>query len=228
MSSPTTVDGTRAAIVDFMTSRAHVYDLLSRCFETEITAAFADDLARGFDFDSDDETLCAELEAMRESVRDLNEQGLEQLAVVFDRVFFGMGPRTAQKAFPYESVYTSDRGIMMQEAYSQVTNVYRTMNLRKDERFTEPEDHLAVELAFMALLSQQTARRLADGDERAATDLAARQLAFANDHLLNWLPRFCADLRTGAESGFYYHLARFLERFVASDRDALQDMIVED
>ena len=55
---------------------------------------------------------------------------------VFDRVFFGMGPRPAQKAFPYESVYTSEGGLMMQDAYSEVLRLYRAAGFAKAVSYT--------------------------------------------------------------------------------------------
>lgn len=220
--------GEREELRALMESRAHVYDLLSRCFETEVTPEFAKSLAHEFAFESDDEALAGSFAQMRASLDGVDEEGVEQLAVVFDRVFFGMGPKTAQKAFPYESVYTSERGIMMQDAYSEVTRLYRTMRLRKDERFTEPEDHLAVELAFMALSARQAAEALAAGDEDAACESVRGQVSFLEGHLLNWLPRFSADLRKGAEEGFYFHAADFLLRFVEGDCALLRDMVEQE
>ncbi|WP_253904669.1 molecular chaperone [Adlercreutzia sp. ZJ473] len=225
MGSCTTDAGAREELRALMESRAHVYDLLSRCFETEVTPEFAESLAHAFAFETDDEALAESFAQMRAKLDGIDADGIERLAVVFDRVFFGMGPRAAQKAFPYESVYTSDRGIMMQDAYSEATRLYRTMRLRKNERFTEPEDHLAVELAFMALCARQASEALATGDEDAVAASVRGQAAFLEGHLLNWLPRFCADLRKGAEEGFYLHLADFLLRFAESDRAFLRDLV---
>ncbi|MCI8469118.1 MAG: molecular chaperone TorD family protein [Eggerthellaceae bacterium] len=215
-----------------MASRANVYRLLSRCYRSEVDAALAAELADEFAFASDDASLTEALDAMRAALAGADDAALEQLAVTFDRVFFGMGPLTARHAFPYESVYTSDRGIMMQDAYAQVVRAYRDQHLAKDASFTEPEDHLAVELAFMATLADRAATFLgantAEGD--AAADETVRQsLAFAQGHLLNWVDRFCVDLRTAAavdgEDGFYVALARFTDAFVREDAALLDDML---
>ena len=55
---------------------------------------------------------------------------------------------------------------MMQEAYAEVLHVYRNAGFAKNPGFKEPEDHLAVELAFMALLCGRAAEALRAGDER--------------------------------------------------------------
>ncbi len=223
---------TRAALADLMASRANVYRLLSRCFRSEVDAALARELAGDFAFASDDAALTAHLDALRAAVADADEAALELLAVTFDRVFFGMGPLTARHAFPYESVYTSDRGIMMQDAYAQVARAYREQHLAKDASFTEPEDHVAVELAFMATLADRARTFLEAGDaagDEAADETVRQSLAFAQAHLLNWVNRFCADLDAAASSdgaaGFYPSLARFTDAFVREDAALLEDML---
>lgn len=212
-------------LAGLMRNRSNVYSLLSRAFEVEADAAFVRELVQDFAFESDSPKLVSEMDAMRSCLKDIDEGGLEQLAVVFDRVFFGMGPLTAKKAFPYESVYTSQKGLLMQDAYSEVVKIYRGMRLRKDERFTEPEDHIAVELAFMKELSDRACDALERRDEDAAADVIAAQEDFLQDHLLNWVDRFAADCREAAGEGFYAHLASFTAAFLAEDAGVLSEVL---
>lgn len=218
------LDAETTAIVNLMESRKNVYRMLSRCFAREIDAAFADEFVNDFAFESDDETLVGILGIMQDSLSNINETGIEMLAVDFDRVFFGMGPLTARHAFPYESVYTSDRGIMMQDAYAQVAKIYREQMLQKDSSFTEPEDHIAVELAFMATLAERTAEFLCKGFEEAAEETVSQQQAFLQNHLLNWAERFCIDLKAACD-GFYGALADFLIEFLKTDSQLLSEML---
>lgn len=214
-------------MVEVMESRGNVYRVLSRCFRAEVDAAFAAELAEGFAFESDDAALNEPLAAMRSALAGADEAALEQLAVTFDRVFFGMGPLTARHAFPYESVYTSDRGIMMQEAYAQVVRTYREQQLAKDPAFTEPEDHIAVELAFMATLADRTAAFLTQDALDAAEETLRQQLRFAQEHLLNWIDRFCIDLKAAADDIFYANVADFALAFVHADVRAMQEMLAD-
>ena len=213
------------AIVELMDSRANVYRVLSRCFREEVDATFAAEFAGDFDFNSEDGALAASVAALKEALRGIDENGIEQLAVTFDRVFFGMGPLNARHAFPYESVYTSDKGIMMQDAYAQVVRTYREQQLAKDSSFTEPEDHIAVELAFMATLADRTSAFLREGAEDAATETVQQQLKFAQNHLLNWIDRFTVDLKAAAEGTFYADLAEFVDGFVMADAQLLEEML---
>ena len=168
--------------------------------------------------------LLSEL-ALRKSARLLKLVEQVPLAVVFDRAFFGMGPRAAQKAFPCESVYTSAEGLMMQDAYSQAVEAYRSERLAKNPGFHEPEDHLAVEFVFMRILCEKTIAALERGDGEEAERLLARQRAFLQEHVLTWIDCFAADLRKSAEGGFYAHLATFTEAFAHADVAALDEVL---
>ena len=212
-------------LIEFCENRGRVYALLSRCYETEVDAAFAEELAGEASLDSDDPALAEGFARLRADLAGCDEDGLERLAVVFDRAFFGMGPRTAQKAFPYESVYTSEGGLMMQDAYAEVLHVYRAAGFAKDPGFKEPEDHLAVELAFMALLCGRAVEALRAGDGDGAERHLGAQLSFAREHLLNWIDRFCADVRKAAEDGFYFDLATFTEAYLRADEAALAEVV---
>lgn len=209
----------------FAENRSNVYGFLSRCYEVEIDAAFAEQVAEHFSFTADDPALSESLDAMKLDLADRSESHLEQLAVVFNRVFFGMGPRTAQKAFPYESVYTSSEGLMMQEAYASAVSAYREQRLAKNPAFPEPEDHLAVELAFMQSLCDRAAEALACGNEEKAEQMFVEQRAFLDEHLLTWIGRFAADAKQSAEGGFYWHLAVFTEAFLQADAQALGEVL---
>lgn len=211
-------------LVDFCESRSSMYTLLSRCFEKEMDAAFAQALAETH-FESGDPALTTLFTTMKTKLEGCNADTLEELAVVFDRVFFGMGPRTAQKAFPYESVYTSEGGLMMQDAYSEVLHTYRDAGFEKAPGFTEPEDHVAVELAFMAKLCEQAAEALRAGDEEKAEALIVSQQAFLTAHLLNWTPAFFSEVQAAAEGGFYTQLGLFALAYLQADNDALAEVL---
>ncbi|MEG0477464.1 MAG: molecular chaperone TorD family protein, partial [Raoultibacter sp.] len=193
-------------------------------YEVEIDADYAKQVVEHFSFASDNAVLTSELAAMKETLLSLDEAQLEQLAVVFNRVFFGMGPRTAQKAFPYESVYTSEGGSLMQDAYSEIVKVYRDALVRKNPDFPEPEDHLAIELAFMQSLCERCVAVVQEGAEAPVVALLEEQRAFLASHLLNWVTLFSADMKGAAQQGFYYHLAVFTEEFLRSDAQALAEV----
>lgn len=214
-------------LAEVMRSRANVYEVLSRCYEVEMSASFAARICREFEIEGGTAVMERELAAMRACLEGVDDAGIEMLAVTFDRVFFGMGPLTAKKAFPYESVYTSRKGLMMQDAYVDNVKLLRESRLEKRADFHEPEDHLAVQFAYMAVLAERAAVALDGGLQDVAEDDAVKQRAFLDEHMLNWIDRFAIDAVEAAEEGFYVHLARFTEEFVKWDAELLRDMLGE-
>ena len=77
----------------------------------------------------------------------------------------------------------------------------------------------------MALLCGRAVEALRAGDEAGAERQLRVQLAFVQEHLLNWIERFAADVRKAAEDGFYFHLATFTEAYLRADAAALADVV---
>lgn len=204
--------------------RGSVYRLLSRLFEREIDEAFSKHLTSPDTFVSQDDSLTALYAAMVTCLGDGGEEAIENLAVDFDRVFFGMGPLTSEKAFPYESVYTSEGGLMMQDAYAEVKHEYRRSGWQKNPAFSEPEDHIAVELLFMGRCCDEAAAALRDGDEAAAEASLLTQKGFIDAHMLNWIGRFVGDVER-ATDGLYAKAAELLLAFVRADRALLEEVV---
>ena len=203
--------------------RARAYRLLARLFEREVDAGLVEHMRSDDAFASEDADLQASFDALRADLEDGGEQRLEELAVAYNRVFYGMGPRTAKKAFPYESVYTSAKGLMMQDAYEQARKDYREAGVAKNPSFTEPDDHVAVELAFMARMCELAVETLrAQGSESESQMRAQR--SFLQRHLLNWTDRFVVDVRA-ADEGFYGHAATLLAQFLQADLAFLDEVV---
>ena len=213
------------ALADACENRQHVYGFLSRLFEREVDEQLVGECGEGWSIAFDDQALNAAFEKVRADLAACDAPGIEDAAVDFDRVFFGMGPLAAEKAFPYESVYTSERGLMMQDAYSSVVVEYRNAGFAKNPAFTEPEDHIAVELAYMALLCGRAAEALESGDASAAEAELRSQQAFLKAHLLPWVGRFAADVKNAAQLALYADVAECAEAFLAADAAWLGEVI---
>lgn len=218
-------DALKENLKTFCTNRGTLYGFLARCFERELDEECARQVAQEFSIVSEDKALEKEAQELKDALASINDDTLEQLAVVYNRVFYGMGPRTAQKAFPYESVYTSSGGLMMQNAYSEVKRIYALDGFAKNPEFSEPEDHIAVELAFMSALCKNAVSVIEEGDEAAVTTALDKQLDFLQHHLLNWIEPFIADMQNSAEQGFYWHLAAFTQAFLKDEEDALHEIL---
>ena len=95
---------------------------------------------------------------------------------------------------PYESIYRGSEPLLMQEPWVEVRDFYRLLGWRL-ERSTLPEDHVAVELSFMAHLR-------CDG----ATTEAAR---FFQRHVVTWIPQLLEDIMSHRHADFYGSVADY-------------------
>ncbi len=152
---------------------------------------------------------------------------LIDLAVDYVRTFIGHGTNTYGAAHPFESVYTSERRLLMQDARDEVRAVYRSFNIDKQDEWREGEDHVALELEFMGILSCRTAAALRADDVDCAEQLLSAQRNFLDDHLRTWVPLMAADMRRFAKTDLYRGLADLVEGLLATDAEFLDGVLAE-
>jgi TorA maturation chaperone TorD len=150
------------------------------------------------------------------------EEAATHLAAEFANLFLNAGNRPV---FPYESVYTSPEGLLMQEARDEVLREYNRQGLAGSNKSNEPEDHLAIELEFMFLLGQKTIEALQADDKEQGIAFLLKQKEFLEKHLLAWCPRFCKDLARFSESDFYRGIALLTDSFLDSEPETLTWLI---
>lgn len=201
---------------DLMEERAAVYEFLSIAFGEEVPLAFLASLRDGAP------ALDGELGAFVASLADADDAALASLrtdlAAEYARIFLGM---SRSPVAPYESVYTSETGLLMQEARDEVLAHYRREGFAVDEAVNLPEDHIAFEFGFMAGLARKTAAALDAGNDDEAQRLLDVQAAFVADHLTPWVPALTDDVAARAKMGFYRGLASLARDFVAAEADVL-------
>jgi anaerobic sulfite reductase subunit A len=96
-----------------------------------------------------------------------------------------------------------------------------------DESFDVPEDHIAFEFEFMAYLCEETKAALAAKDDAKFSALLTDQMNFLTDHLLNWIPQFCADIGNFAETGFYKGVGKITSGYLHLEQLILAEMIAD-
>ena len=190
-----------AALYRFYSS-AFLYELTAE--QIELLAGLVDDLAADLAED-DDSPLAQGVRQMRTYLARRGADARRDLAVDYARVFLAAGVFEGDTAVPYESVYLSKEGILMQEPRDGVVACYRAAGFAVREDLAVPEDHAGFELEFCALLCDRVAEALEAGDP---SDAAVRECvgtldAFAEAHLLSWLPLLQERVDTWAELRFY-------------------------
>ena len=139
------------------------------------------------------------------------------LAAEYARIFLGM---SRSPVAPYESVYTSETGLLMQEARDEVLAHYRREGFAVDEAVNLPEDHIAFEFGFMAGLARKTAAALDAGNAMRPSACSDVQAAFVADHLTPWVPALTDDV-AAARSALLPRPGLAGPRFVAAEADVL-------
>ena len=191
----------KAGFKQLMWNRRNLYHFFARFFQKEIDEEFYEQL-KHIEFPADCEENA--LTEFQDALRRLNEyfeydagESLDDLAADYAKTFLGAGSAQAEAAFPYESVYTSPKKIMMQDAWNQVCEIYEAKGIERNAEAGDLlEDHIAMEMEFMAYLCDETSRyteTLAGLEE---------QREFLNKHLLNWAPEFCLDIKFHADTEF--------------------------
>ncbi|RMD70480.1 MAG: hypothetical protein D6819_04190 [Gammaproteobacteria bacterium] len=146
-------------------------------------------------------------------------QSQESLAVEFTRLFRGIkegyGPPP-----PYESLYREGR--LMGESTLEVMGCYERAGFGIIEPSAGPQDHLGVELRFMALLSYEEGEARSRDDRGEAERRLGQQRDFLAAHLGAWLPPYCSTLAGECREDFYREVARFTEAFAASEMARLE------
>ncbi len=162
---------------------------------------------------------------MADYIGALEADALTELAADYARVFLGAGLALPNAAYPYESVYTSQSKIFMQEARDQVAALYRAKGLCIEKMPGTPEDHLAFELEYMACLCCDARQAYLSGNQAELRESFAAQMVFLREHLLNWLPSFCADVGKYSETAFYRSAAKITVGFLRLDGENLEALI---
>lgn len=219
----------RKALAALISQRADTYGLISRLYRVEVDQELLDELcSMRFPASTGNPEADQGYRLIATYLSNLWENSVTDLAVDYVRCFIGHGVDAYSAAYPFESVYTSEKRLLMQEARDEVLAIYRSAGLDKQETWKEGEDHIAVELEFMQILSQRTVEALSRGDEEGAFNLLVTQRNFADDHLVSWVPMMTADLKRFAKTDFYRGLAHLTDGFLSTDREFLEDITTEE
>ena len=210
---------------DLFESRASRYGLLAALFRKELDAGQIADLKKmKFPKNTGNETLDQGFRDMYDYLKDAWDGSVTDLAVDYARTFIGCGVSGYSAAYLYESVYTSQRRLLGREARGEVLAFYRNNNLVKG-KWNDMEDHLAIELEFVQIMSLRAAEAFEKGDEETALNNVRCQLDFVRNHLNNWLPMMCGDALKFSETSFYRGVARVVLGYCAGDEELLDELL---
>lgn len=143
-------------------------------------------------------------QALARSVPDPDALSVDELGAEFTRLMSGiqegLGPPP-----PFESVWREER--LIGETTVAVIEAYARAGFADIAPEAGPQDHIAVELKFMALLALREAEARRSGDMAGADRRLAQQREFLEQHLSAWVPRWADKIKTEARMPLFAALA---------------------
>ena len=206
-----------------LAGRSYIYQLLKYIFADEPTAQLLDLITEDFTYEvlslfvSEDEmTLFAHLVTRIKERRVEDELHLlDDLKGEYTALFIGPNKLVAP---PWESVYVNKARVILQESTLKVREFYRRHQLLPANYPRVADDHLAIELDFMAKLSKRV-------EESEDVSLLKEQLEFLDSHLLRWVPQFATDIQSSKTHRMYPFMAKITETALLTDRMLLEELI---
>lgn len=224
----TEIEGTgRDEAKELLKARAAFYRTLASLYFKELDQAGIDRLAEadlasvGFD----DPFMCEGFADMAAYLRHRDGGTRQELASDFAGAILGAGSYEERRATPYESVFTSEDGLLMQEARDDVYRLFCEAHLAVDEELRTPEDHLSFEFEFMAAQADCAEQALGRGDVEEARRAIEVQRNFHRAHLLNWIDAYCDCLDGCARTRFYRGVSKATRGFVHADEALIDEAL---
>lgn len=203
--------------------RSRIYWLLSRFFLTPPDACFLAELDREPQSMPDEEPDAIDT-ALAELRQSLRSASIPDLHAEYLRLFGGLregyGPPP-----PFESLHREGR--LMGRHTEAVMRHYRANGFSLAHESVGPEDHLGLELKFLALLCHAESRRWRDGNATAGRAALAAQQAFIDAHLHAWAPAYCQRVRDDAQHPFFRATASLAAASIEQDARQLSALLNE-
>lgn len=125
--------------------------------------------------------------ALSNAACDLPNTSLEEIGAEFTRLFSGISEGNGPPP-PFESVWREDR--LIGESTVAVLEAYARAGFADIDLDAGPQDHVSVELKFIALLAVREAEAWQAKDAAAAHQRLLQQRDFLRVHLSTWTPRW--------------------------------------
>lgn len=142
-----------------------------------------------------------------EAAKELDTARWQSLAVEHTRLFAGLKEGGTPPP-PFESAWRE--GFEAGGIAAHVSNSYAEAGFADIDLDAGPQDHLGVELKFMAILALREAEAWQLGNSDEAHSRIHQQQAFLDRHLLAWVPRWADALAQHTHEKIYWALARLI------------------
>ncbi|NMM18328.1 MAG: molecular chaperone TorD family protein [Cellulomonas sp.] len=135
----------------------------------------------------------------------------------YNRLFFGPDRMIAP---PYESVHRSEEHLVFERDTMLVRAAYAEFGLAAPRLNKEPDDHIGLEVNFLATLCVRGMDALDDADDAELAHVLRGIRSFLADHVLAWAPTCLTQAAQGATTHFYQGVAALGLGALAAAQDA--------
>ena len=135
----------------------------------------------------------------------------------YNRLFVGPAKLLAA---PWESVYMDRERVLFQPVTLAVRNSYERFGVARAGEFNEPEDHVGLELSFIAHLASLALAAHRRGDAETFETLVKARDEFVHNHPRRWVPNWQRDVEKHADTDFYRGVARLARGVVKALENA--------
>jgi TorA maturation chaperone TorD len=147
---------------------------------------------------------------------------IEGLRTEYTKLF--LGPNRLPVPL-WESVYRTKSRELFQRETLDVRNAYRRQGFLPAEYPRVSDDHIALELGFLAQLSLRAAKANLDDDVSCCYEALEASKEFLQDHLLVWIGDFSSGLEKAAADSPYTAAARTIEAFSRRDTSLIDNLV---
>ncbi|MDR1183302.1 MAG: molecular chaperone TorD family protein [Coriobacteriales bacterium] len=217
------------ALDSLLEGRVATYGFLARLYHGEVDQKFLNEMCTmRFPVNTGNEDVDQGNRLFHGYLSSLWERSLTELAVDYARVFLGNGVDAYSAAYPFESVFSSSKRLLMQDARDEILAIYHAYGVKPNESWKVSEDHISLELEFMKTLGQRALDALRSDDESTAAEQLMASYSFLTDHLISWTPMLITEVKKFAKTDFYQALAYATTGFLAVDRELLEELLAEE
>ena len=133
-----------------------------------------------------------------------SSNAFDAIQIDHTRLFLGPGKVLAA---PWESVYFTEERLVFQQQTLQVRVWYARFGLEVIKLHQEPDDHIGLELEFLAHLAKLGLQSL-EQEPKRLDNLLDAQRKFLTEHLLKWAPIWYGLVIQHARTDFYRGVAQ--------------------
>ena len=168
---------------------------------------------------ADDELTAAGIAALRSS----HGLGEDEKAIRRDHdLLYGITANA--KVPPFESVHRSEEGLVFDEETLEVRDQYRRLGLQAPRLNREPDDHIGLEMDFIAQCCISALTAIEQGANLAAEHYVRIGAAFTREHLLVWGPQMLAKAEEEAETDWMRGLEMLSRGAIKAWTEAVEDV----